>query len=67
VWNIGLRSRSPLTFHSSSNLVLVDVIARNPKNGLPDKTLTRADFELFDSGHPVPIKTLRSYGWLLSQ
>jgi hypothetical protein len=47
--------------------VSVDVIARNPKNGLPDKTLTRADFELFDSGHPVPIKTLRSYGWLLSQ
>jgi hypothetical protein len=52
-----LAQDTPLTFHSSSNLVLVDVIARNPKNGLPDKTLTRADFELFDSGHPIPIKT----------
>ena len=28
---------SQITFHSSSNLVLVDVIARNAKNGLPDK------------------------------
>ena len=48
---------SQITFHTSSNLVLVDVIARNPKNGLPDKTLTRADFEVFDNGRPVSIKT----------
>jgi hypothetical protein len=48
---------SQITFHSSSNLVLVDVIARNAKNGLPDKTLTRDDFEIFDNGRPVPIKT----------
>jgi hypothetical protein len=46
-----------ITFHSSSDLVLVDVIARNTKNGLPDKTLTRTDFELFDNGQPVSIKT----------
>jgi hypothetical protein len=48
---------SQITFHSSSNLVLVDVIARNAKNGLPDKTLTRPDFEVFDNGRPVSIKT----------
>jgi hypothetical protein len=54
---VALAQDPPITFHSSSNLVLVDVIARNPKNGLPDKTLTRADFEVFDNGHPVSIKT----------
>ncbi|MGE5734625.1 MAG: hypothetical protein ACM34E_06010 [Acidobacteriota bacterium] len=48
---------SQITFHSSSNLVLVGVIARNAKNGLPDKTLTRDDFEIFDNGRPVSIKT----------
>jgi len=47
---------SELTFHSSSNLVLIDVIARNATNGLPDKSLQRDDFEIFDNGHPVPIK-----------
>src|SRR6516162_1892755 len=49
-----------ITFHSSSNLVLVDVIALNAKNGLPDKTLKRGDFQIFDNGHPVSIKTLDS-------
>jgi hypothetical protein len=49
--------QSPITFRSSSTLVLVDVIARDPKNGLPDKTLTRTDFEVFDNGHRVSIKT----------
>jgi|SRR5580700_8369 hypothetical protein len=48
---------SDLTFHSSSNLVLVDVFARNPKNGLPDKTLKREDFQVLDNGRPVSIKT----------
>jgi hypothetical protein len=46
-----------ITFHASSNLVLVDVVARNAKNGLPEKTLTRDDFELFDNGRSVAIKT----------
>ena len=46
-----------ITFHTSSDLVLVDVIARNARNGLPDKSLTRSDFEVFDNGHPVLIKS----------
>lgn len=54
-------SQSPeLTFHSSSNLVLVDVFARNAKNGFPDKTLTRDDFQVFDNGRRVSIKTFDS-------
>ena len=51
-------TQSPeITFHSSSNLVLVDVVALNAKNGLPDKTLKRGDFQIFDNGQPVSIKT----------
>lgn len=49
-----------ITFHSSSNLVLVDVIALNAKNGLPDKTLKKSDFQVFDNDHPVTIKTFDS-------
>ena len=52
-------SQSPeTTFHSSSSLVLVPVVAL--KNGLPDKTLKRDDFQVFDNGHPVSIKTFDS-------
>jgi|SRR5579859_506902 len=46
------------TFHSSSDLVLVDVMAL--KNGLPDKGLKREDFQVFDDGHPVSIRTFDS-------
>lgn len=49
-----------ITFHSSSHLVLVDVVALNAKNGLPDKTLKREDFQVFDNGHPVSVKTFDS-------
>lgn len=42
-------------FHSSSSLVLVDVVAL--RNGLPEKTLKREDFQLFDNGAAVDIKT----------
>ena len=45
----------PVTFRTSSNLVLVDVVAF--KNGLPEKTLRLEDFQLFDNGSPVSIKT----------
>ena len=47
-----------ITFRSSSDLVLVPVVAL--KNGLPDKTLKREDFQVFDDGHPVSIKTFDS-------
>jgi hypothetical protein len=49
-----------ITLHSSSNLVLVDVIARNTQDGLPDKTLTKSDFQVFDNNQPVAIKTFDS-------
>jgi len=35
--------------------VLVDIVTL--KDGLPDKTLRRDDFQLFDNGAPVSIKT----------
>ncbi len=47
-----------ITFHSSTHLVLVDVVAL--KNGLPDKTLRREDFQVLDNGRPVSIKTFDS-------
>src|SRR3984893_13104745 len=54
-------TQSPgITFHSSSELVLVDVIARDTKNGLPDKTLKKSDFQVFDNDHPVAFKTFDS-------
>jgi len=49
-----------LTLHSSSNLVLVDVVALNAKSGLPEKTLKRDDFQIFDNDHPISIKTFDS-------
>jgi hypothetical protein len=53
-----LFAQEEITFRSSTNLVLVDVVAL--KNGLPDKTLRREDFQVFDNGHPVSIKTFDS-------
>jgi len=51
-------AQSPeVTFRTSSNLVLVDVVALNSKNELADTTLRRDDFELLDNGRPVAIKT----------
>jgi hypothetical protein len=36
---------------------VVDVIAQNPKTGMPVSGLHRADFKLFDNGSEVPITT----------
>ena len=44
------------TLHSSSDLVLVDVTALGAKNSVPDTTLKRGDFQLFDNGRPVPVQ-----------
>jgi len=53
--------RSPeLMFHSSTNLVLVDVIALDAKTGAPDQTLKREDFQILDNGNVAPIRTLDS-------
>ena len=49
-----------ITFYSSPVLVLVDVVVLNAKNGLSDKMLKRDDFQIFDNGHPVSIKTFDS-------
>src|ERR1700687_4422572 len=46
-----------LTFRSSTSLVLVDVIAQDPKSKLPRNELRHDDFQVFDNGHPVPIVT----------
>lgn len=49
-----------ITFRTSSNLVLVDVVALKSSNGLADTTLQRDEFRLFDNGRPVSIKTFDS-------
>jgi hypothetical protein len=49
-----------ITFHSSSELALVDMIASNAKSGLPDKTLKKSDFQVFDNDHPVAFTTFDS-------
>ncbi len=46
-----------ITLRVSTNLVLVDVIALSAENGIPDSALNREDFQVFDNGHPVSIKT----------
>lgn len=50
--------QSEITIHTSTNLVLVDVVAL--KNGLPVKGLRRDDFDLLDNDRPVSITTFDS-------
>ena len=45
------------TFRSTSSLALVDVVAQDPKTGLPLNQLRREDFVVSDNGQPVPIVT----------
>lgn len=54
----GLAQQPEVVFRTSSNLTLVDVVAL--QNGLPFKTLQRADFQIFDNGSRVVIKTFDS-------
>lgn len=44
----------------SSNLVLVPVVALDLKTGLPDQTLQREDFAVFDNDRPVSISSFDS-------
>jgi hypothetical protein len=48
---------SEATFHVSSNLVLVDVMALAPADGRAVGAFTRDDFQIFDNGRRVSIKT----------
>lgn len=48
------------TFHTQSQLVLVDVLAHDLKTGLPVKDLKRAAFRVFDDKREVPIATFDS-------
>ena len=46
-----------VTIHATTNLVLVDVIALHGSTQRPDSSLRREDFQVFDNGRAVPIKT----------
>lgn len=45
------------TFKVESSLVLLDVFALNEKTGLPENTLTKEDFRVFDDGHDMSIRS----------
>src|SRR5215472_7693091 len=45
------------TIRVQSSLVLVDVITRDRKTGLPIRDFKRKDFRLFDNRREVPITT----------
>ena len=45
------------TIRVQSSLVLVDVITRDRKSGLPVRDFKKEDFRLFDNGHELPINT----------
>ena len=45
------------TIRVQSSLVLVDVITRDRKSGLPVRDFKKEDFRLFDNGHKLPITT----------
>jgi hypothetical protein len=48
------------TIRVRSSLVLVDVISRDPKNGLPIQDFKKEDFRVFDDGNEVPIVSFDS-------
>ncbi len=45
------------TFRSTTNLVVLDVTALDPATGLPETHFTQRDFEVFDNGKLVSIRT----------
>jgi len=54
-----------ITFHASTSLVLVDVIAQDSKGELAPKALKQEDFEVRDNGNPTAIASFddsTSYG-----
>jgi hypothetical protein len=55
---VAVAQQSGITIRTSTNLVLVDVVAL--KSGLPVKGLRRDDFELLDNDRPVSVTTFDS-------
>lgn len=53
-------SSSSSVFHTGTSLVLVDLIAQNPKTGIPLISLLSQDFRLFDNNKEVHIATFDS-------
>ena len=53
-------SSAQTTIRVQSSLVFVDVISRDPKNGLPIRDLKKDDFRVFDNGNEVPITSFDS-------
>lgn len=51
------QAQPEVTIHATTNLVLVDVIALKGGTQRPDSTLRGEDFQVYDNGHPVPIKS----------
>jgi hypothetical protein len=49
-----------VTIHASTNLVLVDVIALKGSGQRPDAALRREDFEVYDDGRLVSVKSFDS-------
>ncbi len=47
--------QSQVTFRASTSLVLVDVIAQDPKHELGSNSVKQDDFEMRDNGDPTPI------------
>lgn len=48
------------TIRVQSSLVLVDVISKDPKNGLPVRDFKKEDFRMFDERHEVPIASFEA-------
>ncbi len=56
--NFTVTAQERPTFHSSSSLVLIDVIAQDKKTGASFDQLKLDDFEVFDNDHPVKLTSL---------
>src|SRR5579863_5240147 len=54
---VAQQAQPEVTFHATTNLVLVDVIALSGPTQRPDSTLQREDFRIYDNGRAIPIKT----------
>ncbi len=56
--NFTVTAQETPTFHSSSSLVLIDVIAQDKKTGASFDQLKLDDFEVLDNDHPVKLASL---------